>query len=310
MRILLTGVSGFIGRNLLPILLDKGYEVCGISYKHTITNKYKNYQESHIDLGSDLTDSIQHVMRNFNPEIIIHLAGHSTTRISDKDSGNIIDSNIKSTYNLLEYAPQDCKFIYLSTVMCYGDFLERRTEEDECMPKSIYAITKLASEHLINAYCYDMCKIAQPTIFRPCAIIGKNMTHGNIFDFLNKIKSNSPTLQALGKKPGSNKPFLHIDDLIRALIMAINDPYMFGIFNLCLEDELNVEQLAYIMMDILEIKKPIEWMGETFKGDSKIIQCSNQKLKDYGWIPKINNSKDAITKTIKDNEEIDSKRSI
>ena len=118
-------------------------------------------------------------------------------------------------------------------------------------------------------------------------------------DFIHKILNN-PTLEALGDKPGSTKPYCYIDDLIDGLLLlAMKDTT--GEYNICPDDQINIEEVAKAVMASLEVYRQIEWLGESanWKGDNKLISVSNKKLKSHGWKPKYN-SKQAIIRAVKD----------
>ena len=111
---------------------------------------------------------------------------------------------------------------------------------------------------------------------------------------------NNPTLEALGDKPGSTKPYCYIDDLIDGLLLlAMKD--ITGEYNICPDDQINIEEVAKAVMSGLEVYKEIEWLGESanWKGDNRIISVSNSKMKSIGWSPKYS-SKQAIIKAVKD----------
>ncbi len=143
-------------------------------------------------------------------------------------------------------------------------------------------------------YYTQLGKITKPIIFRMCAVLGpeKDLTHGAIYDFCKKLRSNSKFLELLGDEPGSQKPFIHIKDVISAFKMAIEREDLTGTYNSCLKDKINIKETAHLVMETLKIKKPIKWLGEksNWKGDNPIIKCSNTKLINEGWKPRYNTS--------------------
>ena len=74
-----------------------------------------------------------------------------------------------------------------------------------------------------------------------------------------------------------------------------------GEYNICPDDQINIEEVAKAVMSGLEVYKEIEWLGESanWKGDNRIISVSNSKMKSIGWSPKYS-SKQAIIKAVKD----------
>jgi nucleoside-diphosphate-sugar epimerase len=92
-----------------------------------------------------------------------------------------------------------------------------------------------------------------------------------------------------------------VDDAVSAMILMINN----GInsrFNVCPDDELNVAEVAGIVMRACGIIKPVRWLGDksNWKGDNKIIRACNHKIKKIGWNPKYLRSEDAIIAAVKE----------
>ena len=101
----------------------------------------------------------------------------------------------------------------------------------------------------------------------------------------------------LGSHPGSTKPFCHIEDVLDALILLSKSSLdKHESYNVVPDNSINIEEVAEAVMQGLNIHKPIKWLGEesTWKGDNKLIQVTNKKLKLLGWNPKFSDSKDVI----------------
>ena len=135
---------------------------------------------------------------------------------------------------------------------------------------------------------------------RMCATVGRGLTHGVVYDFIRKILNN-PVLEALGSKPGSTKPYCHIDDLVQALLILAMNKDVSGEYNIVPDDAINIEEVAKAVMSGLDVYKNIEWLGEksNWKGDNRLISVSNEKMKSLGWKPSYK-SKEAIAKAVGD----------
>lgn len=291
MQIMITGSRGFIGSNIVKQLKDE----------HTIIGVNQNYDDRcHKSYSVDISSytEVSKLFSEVSPDIIIHCAAKANPQ-GDKIPTKIIDVNIKGTNNLLDCAPK-CKFIFMSTVVVYSkdelDYLAR--ESSETNPESIYGMTKLAGENLVNFY-HKSDKI-QGINLRLCATVGPGLTHGIIKAFIRKIKAN-PTLQVIGKEPGACKPFIHIDDVIRVIKHYIENDYKESqTTNVCTLRPLNVEEVAVAVMNGLSINKEIVWGEDTWIGDNGLIKCDNTKMRNLGIIPQYK-SYDAILKAVGEN---------
>ena len=310
MAVLVTGANGFIGRHLIKKLYSYRQtvgEIITTSRRHFKSPySHKHYR---CDLGfSDTTDAefscLQYMCKKHEPSYIFHLASKATVKMQGDDPFDIIQDNILSTQKICQWAPKGAKVILASSVITYGDWMFQQesprpyTEEDRTEPTSIYGITKRASEGIVNYH--DSTDRISGVSARICATVGRGLTHGVVYDFIRKI-TNNPTLEALGSKPGSTKPYCYIEDLVNALVILAMSKKTRGEYNIVPDDSISIEEVAKAVMEGLENHKEIEWLGEeaNWKGDNKLISVSNQKMRDLGWKPKYK-SKEAIIQAVKD----------
>jgi UDP-glucose 4-epimerase len=319
MKALITGAYGFIGRNLLNRLLylDEFDEIVLVSRKPRakITHPDKVIKQYVLNLGKlhddEDADSIHSpvstgddlrvaaMLYDEKPDIIFHLAGNPTVKTDRDNPHQILADNITSTHQLAYYCPEGCKIILASSVIVYGNWLYDEIglspydESHKTSPISVYGATKRASESILDSYVHAG-KI-EAVHARMCATVGTSLTHGVIFDFIKKMRSNNPYLFALGDEPGSFKPYCHIRDVVNALIMLATSGVS-GAYNIVPDDYISITEVAKSVMEGTGIQKPIKWMGSkaNWKGDNKYLICSNEKLKKLGWKLKFPNSYDAI----------------
>ena len=163
-RFIVTGGYGFIGSNLIRLLLKKKFKVLNIDNLSYSAQKYnlkdirgKNYLFKKIDINN--RKEIAKILRKYKPHGIFNLAAETHVDRSIDGPKNFINSNIIGTFNLLEafrkhsYKNKKCRLIHISTDEVYGDKLYGRSKEfDSYKPSSPYAATKASSDHLVSSY--------------------------------------------------------------------------------------------------------------------------------------------------------------
>jgi dTDP-glucose 4,6-dehydratase len=162
-KIIVTGGLGFIGSNLIGLLLKKNYSVINIdkvSYSSSFYNvkEFKN-SKNYKFIKCDIKDKkLKKIILKYKPNIIFNLAAETHVDRSIDNPKNFIDSNILGVYNLLEcfkgFSKKNrTKLIHISTDEVYGDVLRGRASENyPYNPSSPYAASKAASDHLVSSY--------------------------------------------------------------------------------------------------------------------------------------------------------------
>ena len=164
-KIIVTGGLGFIGSNLIKILLQKNYYVINldkISYASSFYNvkdfkNSKNYKFIKCDINNQ--KKLLSILKKFKPKGIFNLAAETHVDRSIDGPENFIKSNILGVFNLLEVfrkyqiKNKNCRIIHISTDEVYGDVLKGRSKEnDSYKPSSPYAASKASSDHLVSSY--------------------------------------------------------------------------------------------------------------------------------------------------------------
>ena len=162
-KIIVTGGLGFIGSNLIDLLLRKNFFVINIdkaTYSSNIYNvkDFKNSKKYKF-IKLDIKDKrIKNILFRYKPSGIFNLAAETHVDRSIDNPDSFIQSNIVAVYNLLENfrnftKKNKCKLIHISTDEVYGDILTGRSHEKyPYHPSSPYAASKAASDHLVSSY--------------------------------------------------------------------------------------------------------------------------------------------------------------
>ena len=163
-KVLVTGGLGFIGSNLIKLLLKKNYYVINIDKVSYSSNKYnvkeyenkKNYKFIKLDINSK---KLTRIFKKYKPIGVFNLAAETHVDRSIDNPSNFIKSNILGTFNLLESFRKfyksylNTKLIHISTDEVFGDVLTGRSNENfKYKPSSPYAASKASSDHLVSSY--------------------------------------------------------------------------------------------------------------------------------------------------------------
>ena len=164
-KIIVTGGLGFIGSNLIELLLKKKYFVINIDKVSYSSNFYnvKEFDENkkYKFIKCDILNKkkIFNILKKEKPIALFNLAAESHVDRSIDSPYPFIKNNILGVFNLLEnlkiYSKKNkkFKFIHISTDEVYGDILKGRTNENyPYKPSSPYAASKASSDHLVYSY--------------------------------------------------------------------------------------------------------------------------------------------------------------
>tara|TARA_Y100000996_G_scaffold370154_1_gene317556 strand:+ start:996 stop:2009 length:1014 start_codon:yes stop_codon:yes gene_type:complete len=304
-KIIVTGGLGFIGSNLIDLLLRKNFFVINIdkaTYSSNIYNvkDFKNSKKYKF-IKLDIKDKrIKNILFRYKPSGIFNLAAETHVDRSIDNPDSFIQSNIVAVYNLLENfrnftKKNKCKLIHISTDEVYGDILTGRSHEKyPYHPSSPYAASKAASDHLVSSYVrtYNL-----PAIVTNCSNNFGPKQHPEklIPKLIYNILNNKP-LPIYGKGRNSRE-WIYVKDHCEALIKVFLKGKIGQFYNIGSNKNLN--NLEVTKKLIKESKKKIN-LGNKVKikfikdrpgHDIRYALNSNKIKKELGWYPKINFSK-------------------
>ena len=228
-KIIVTGGLGFIGSNLVNLLLKRKYYVINVdkgTYSSNLYNvrefkKSRNYKFIKLDIKSNKL--IEILLKN-KPFGIFNLAAETHVDRSIDNPDSFIQSNIIGVYNLLECFKKfskkyRSKLIHISTDEVYGDILRGRSNEKHpYQPSSPYAASKAASDHLVSSYVrtYNL-----PAIVTNCSNnYGPRQHPEKLIPKLIYNILNNKVLPIYGKGKNSRE-WIYVDDHCEALIKVL-----------------------------------------------------------------------------------------
>lgn len=285
---LITGGTGFIGKNLVNELASKDEQIVIMSSFNNgsflpIPNSNIKYEKGNI---TDAT-TLEAIFNKYDIDGVFHLAAMSDIRLSIEDPALTYKVNVAGTLNLLEAMRiHDVnKMVFASTAAVYGAQSSQPNREDmQPNPISPYAFTKLLGENCCNYYSahYQMC-ISSLRYFN---VYGPEMNSNSpavvILKFIENIINAKPPL-VFGNGT-QTRDFVHINDVTQANIKAMSSA-RYGVYNVGTGIPTTLNTLADIIMNLTNVHLPITYLEER-KGDIHDSVADITKAKEQlGYIP-------------------------
>jgi GDP-4-dehydro-6-deoxy-D-mannose reductase len=171
MRVLITGITGFVGSHLTELLIrEGGHALFGLSRHGKWTGELAHLEGQANLFAIDLADisNLQKLVREVQPQWVFHLAGYANTGTSFKEPAKCWQDNLQATMNLydaLAALPEKPRVLFASTGLIYGDPDrpgEGCDESTVLKPASPYAASKAAAD----IFSYQFSRTAGLPILR------------------------------------------------------------------------------------------------------------------------------------------------
>ena len=298
-KIIVTGGLGFIGSNLIGLLLKKNYSVINIdkvSYSSSFYNvkDFKN-SKNYKFIKCDIKDKkLKKIILKYKPNIIFNLAAETHVDRSIDNPKNFIDSNILGVYNLLEcfrgFSKKNrTKLIHISTDEVYGDVLKGRTSENyPYNPSSPYAASKAASDHLVSSYVKTY-KI--PAIITNCSNnYGPKQHPEKLIPKLIYNILNNKNLPIYGKGINSRE-WIFVEDHCNALYKISKNGKIGNFYNIGSNKDVTNIKISQNLLKLAKLKfkvgknVKIKFVKDRPGHDIRYALSSKKILKELKWRP-------------------------
>ena len=168
------------------------------------------------------------------------------------------------------------------------------------VPISLYGASKLAGESLIGAFCHTLG--IQAWCFRFANVVGSRLTHGVMYDFINKLRNDPTHLEILGDGK-QQKPYVHVSDCVDGILFGVeHSNEQFNVFNIGPDSSTSVSTIANIIIDAMGLHDvKIEFTGgrQGWFGDVPQVRLDVTKTKKLGWHTRYN-SDEAVKMSVKE----------
>ena len=300
-KLIVTGGLGFIGSNLIELLLKKNFYVINLD-KVTYSSNFYNIKEfkkskRYKFLKCDIKDKkLKNIIFKYKPDGIFNLAAETHVDRSIDKPESFIQSNIVGVFNLLECFKEYSKkyksrLIHVSTDEVYGDILKGRSSESyPYQPSSPYAASKAASDHLVSSYIRTY-KI--PAMVTNCSNnYGPKQHPEKLIPKLIYNILNNKSLPIYGNGKNSRE-WIYVKDHCEALLKVFTKGKVGEFYNIGSNKNLdNLEiskKLINISNDIIKLGKnvKISFVKDRPGHDIRYALNSNKIKNKLGWYPKV-----------------------
>ncbi len=299
-KVLVTGVSGFIGSHLARRLVREGAEVHGLARAGSNLWRLGDISNEIIIHHSDIRDftTIRTVIAVIKPQKIFHLAAYVATTRSPELIDEMVEVNLRGTLNLLRalnWINYDC-FINTGASEDYGDNPAPFREDQIPNPSSPYSASKVSA----TAFCQMLHKTHGAPIItlRPFLTYGPGQEGSLLIPSL--IKKTIMDEEFEMTKGEQTREFNYVDDIVEAYIKASVTPRAIGeIINIGNGLEYKIIDVVEMVLRLMESSlKPRVGALDYRPGEAWHHFCDNTKAKEIlGWQPSVN-LEDGLKNTI------------
>jgi GDP-4-dehydro-6-deoxy-D-mannose reductase len=289
-----TGAEGFIGSYLVKFLQAKGWHVFGTYCLQGSESlpKLPNLQFARCDLRDG--QRIVHLLREYDPDYIFHLAAQSLPKLSWEDPVGTFESNIMGSLHLFE-AVRHMKHQAVIVSACssaeYGHVPASAipvTEEQPLLPLHPYGISKVCLDLLAREYHLDY-RIPAVNL-RVFNTTGPGKTNDAPSDFVRQLVRIKKGLQPTVIEVGNLKPrraFLDVNDTVRGFYLAAVKGKPGEAYNLCATTTYKIGDLLNTAIRLSGLKVEVRRAPHLMRpSDEKIIFGSTAKFRKHtGWKP-------------------------
>lgn len=281
MRILVTGIGGFVGRRLATALLGRGDTVIGTTLEPTAVPAGVTLEQL------DVTDqpAVARLIAQVDPDAVVHLAGlshvgESWERIADYYSANVLGT---------EYMAAACRgrrLVVPSSAEVYGVVPEAEqpiAEDRPLRPGNPYALTKAASERLALAQ--------GATVVRCFNLVGPGQ--------LNRFALPAFAEQLVAIRAGKQEPvlrvgnlaarrdFVHVDDACDAFAAVVDRGERGGIYNLARGEATSIAAALGELCEVAGCQVRVEIDPARLRPLDLPLSCGDStRLRGLGWMPR------------------------
>lgn len=299
MRVLITGVTGFVGSHLAELALDRGADVHGIIRWRSRTENIEHLMDRLSLHECDLRDasSVETLIADVRPERIFHLAAQSYVPTSWNAPAETLTTNILGQLNLFEAmrtADLDAPVQIAGSSEEYGMVHPEETpitEDNPLRPLSPYAVSKVAQDTL--AYQYFMSYGTRA--IRTRAFNHTGPRRGDVFvtsNFAKQIASIEAGVQDPVMRVGNleaRRDFTDVRDVVRAYWLSLEHCEPGEVYNIASGKAWTIREILEMLLELSDAEIDVEQDPARLRpSDVPLLLGDASKFRAAtGWEPEI-----------------------
>ncbi len=283
MRLLVTGITGFLGKNLINNL-PNDCDLLAIANSKSI-EKYKVFNNiKYINCNFENFTEFSDDIIKFNPEIVLNLAWKGIPNFSLKNS----KYNIEKTMDFFDFISEKTLCSKFISIGSCAEYFNPKGETDENYPKNPkndFTWAKITLDKYLTKKCNEKnIKYINLKLFY---VYGRFQRDDSLIPYLIKTYKNKTKPEI--KNPFNSHDFIHIDDVISAIWGIIDNDKSEGSYNIGSGESISIYEVNEIIRSEMKISDQIKLEKQNSQTPNIDFYANNKKIKDeINWIPKIN----------------------
>ncbi len=284
MKILVSGATGFVGKHLLIRLIKKGYDCAVLVRNPEKAHTLYNCNVKTIEYRKDCFGYVKDI-RDFNPEVVIHLAGYLTSADDRETIRKLLEANIEFTTNICSALEKTQAHLFVNT----GSFSEYYYGDGNLEPAYFYSATKTAARHLIEYFSkkndWHVIHVIPYTIYGPGGAGKKVIDYLVESTIFGKYVAMTNGEQVLD--------FIYIDDIVDFYCMLIEKQDLINAhiseYHIGTGRGTSIRELAETIEEVSGKKANVGWGKRVYRPRDifhSIAPIARAK-QNLGWEPKI-----------------------
>lgn len=280
MRVLITGVAGFLGRHLARGLQEHGWQVAGTVLAERA--ELPGVEEFPVDVTEP--SALRRAVERWAPDAVVHLAGLTHVGSSWRQMPEYFRVNVEGSANVLA-AAAGRRLVFASSAEVYGRVAETEqplAEQRPVAPRSPYALTKAAAELLMRR--------GAAVIVRSFNIVGPGQAESFALpSFAGQLAAIArgdaePTLRVGNLE--ARRDFVHVADAVRAFRLLLDEGVAGEVYNLGSGQAHSIAEALRGLMAVSGVTAQVEVDAERLRPvDVPLLEADTTRLRTLGWQP-------------------------